>query len=108
MHQPQGGRSALSLTLALTLNEEIMKELACLSVVFLGLSGNQAINTYVPTVSVAAAVADTAESVLDNIKIDLEPLATCKNGQCGKPQATIRKSLRRPRRMFRLFRGRRR
>ena len=53
-----------------------MKELACLSVVFLGLSGNQAINQYVPTVSVAAAVADTAESVLDNIKIDLEPLAT--------------------------------
>ena len=86
-----------------------MKELACLSVVFLGLSGNQAINQYVPTVSVAAAVSDTADSVLDNIQIDLEPLATCKNGQCGirKPQATVRKSSRRGRRVFRLFRRRR-
>ena len=90
MRQPQGGRSALSQISALTLSEDNMKELACLSVVFLGLSGQPA-KTFVPTVSVAAATA--AAQPLVDLNLDLtKPLASCLDGRCGirRTQATIK------------------
>ena len=67
-----------------------MKELACLSVVFLGLSGQTA-KSYVPTVSVAAATA--AAQPLVDLDLDLtKPLASCRNGRCEirRTQATIK------------------
>ena len=89
-----------------------MKEIACICVLLLGLAGQQKVTkSYIPTVAVAAAAEgvvvpkDWLPKSLEDFKLTDSP--TCKNGQCGKPQATIRKSLRRPRRVFRLLRRRR-
>ena len=92
-----------------------MKEIACICVLLLGLAGQQKVTkSYIPTVAVAAAAEgvvgpkDWLPKSLEDFKLTESP--TCKSGQCGtgKPRATIHKTTRRGRRVFRLFRGRRR
>tara|TARA_Y100000588_G_scaffold204555_1_gene218338 strand:+ start:3596 stop:3877 length:282 start_codon:yes stop_codon:yes gene_type:complete len=93
-----------------------MKEITCICVLLLGLAGQQKVTkSYVPTVAVAAAAEgvvvpkDWLPKRLEDFKLTDTDSPTCKSGQCGtsKPQATIRKTTRRGRRVFRLFRRRR-
>lgn len=90
-----------------------MREIICLSVILLGLAGRgQHTKSYIPTVAVAAAAEgvmvpkDWLPKRLEDFRLTDTDSPTCKSGQCGtsKPQATIRKTTRRGRRVFRLFR----